>query len=143
MSAVDPEDWRRYAECRDVDPDVFFPESADLAGVKAAKAICAVCPVRAECLDHAIVTQEWYGIWGGLSARQRQRDRQAHTRQRANARDAHAIASLGPNGASATVVATALDMTWRNAFNLMKRLEFEGHVTSRREGPRLIYKAVR
>jgi WhiB family redox-sensing transcriptional regulator len=54
-----------------MDPDLFFPERGDVLGVARAKAICAACPVTAECLQFALETKEKRGIWGGLSGRER------------------------------------------------------------------------
>lgn len=58
-------DWRDRAACRGASPDLFF--SVLPADVKAAKAICAGCPVRQECLEFALHSGEEYGTWGGLS----------------------------------------------------------------------------
>lgn len=49
----------------------FFPE--DGAGVKIAKDVCALCPVREDCLDHALIFRIDHGVWGGASERQRRR----------------------------------------------------------------------
>jgi WhiB family redox-sensing transcriptional regulator len=64
-----PEDWRDLAECQYTDPDLFYPERG--CPSRSAKAICFRCPVRAECLDYAMEHNETWGIWGGLSERQR------------------------------------------------------------------------
>ena len=75
-------EWRERAACRGgVDPDLFFPAAesgaARDAQVRAAKAVCARCPVRSECLDEALVRIP-YGIAGGLTERERQRLRRTH-----------------------------------------------------------------
>ncbi|MCO1659213.1 WhiB family transcriptional regulator [Pseudonocardia sp. S2-4] len=76
-------DWRQWAECQDVDPDLFFPSSesglAYDAQVAAAKAVCARCPVQAQCLAEALVRLP-YGIAGGLTEHERRR--LAHRRGR-------------------------------------------------------------
>lgn len=64
-------DWQLDAACRGEDSSVFFhPEgergAARLARQEQAKQICASCPVRQQCLDHALAVREPYGIWGGL-----------------------------------------------------------------------------
>lgn len=64
------QDWRAQALCAQVDPEIFFPKKG--ANPAQAKAVCAMCPVRNECLEHALTHIETYGIWGGLTARQRQ-----------------------------------------------------------------------
>lgn len=61
--------WRMRAACRTADPALFFPELGESAG--AAKRICADCPVRAECLAFAVASGERFGVFGGLSERER------------------------------------------------------------------------
>lgn len=63
-------DWHTEAACRGLNPDLFYGEfnrrlTAD------AKAVCATCPVRQECLDWAVTTVETHGIWGGMSPKER------------------------------------------------------------------------
>jgi WhiB family redox-sensing transcriptional regulator len=71
------EGWWLRAECRGLTTtqrdDLFFPACGDATAP--AKAICAMCPVRAECLDYALTNGERFGIWGGLSERERRRIR--------------------------------------------------------------------
>jgi WhiB family redox-sensing transcriptional regulator len=64
-------DWFDDAACRDTDTIVFFPTSD--AQAAEAKAICASCPVREECLEHALETRPADGVWGGLTAIERHR----------------------------------------------------------------------
>lgn len=64
-----PSDWRAEALCAQVDPELFFPEQGFPS--YHARAVCARCPVAAECLDWAISHHERYGIWGGTTARER------------------------------------------------------------------------
>jgi WhiB family redox-sensing transcriptional regulator len=61
--------WRMRAACQNADPDLFFPET--LASAKAKK-ICKDCPVRQQCLAHAIEYGEEFGIWGGMTRLERQ-----------------------------------------------------------------------
>ena len=77
--------WQDLANCRGADPDLFFPERG--ASTRTAKGICRECSVRAECLEFAIVSSERFGIWGGLSERERRRIR----RQRAVAAAARKV----------------------------------------------------
>lgn len=63
--------WRQFARCLGADPELFYPSSDDAAA--AAKSICAVCPVREPCLDHAITAREKQGVWGGLTEKERRR----------------------------------------------------------------------
>jgi WhiB family transcriptional regulator, redox-sensing transcriptional regulator len=71
--AVGQLSWQDYANCRGADADLFFPERG--ASTRKAKAICNACEVKAECLDYAIVNGEKFGIWGGMSERERRRVR--------------------------------------------------------------------
>jgi Transcription factor WhiB len=54
------------AACRTADPALFFPEPGDTATEAQAIAICAACPVRAECYDAALANKEEAGVWGGV-----------------------------------------------------------------------------
>ena len=69
--------WQDQANCLGVDPDLFFPERG--ASTREAKEVCKGCIVRGECLEYALANGEKFGIWGGLSERERRRLR----RQRA------------------------------------------------------------
>jgi WhiB family redox-sensing transcriptional regulator len=69
--------WQDLANCRGADPDLFFPERG--ASTRTAKGICRECSVMNECLEFAIVSSEKFGIWGGMSERERRKIR----RQRA------------------------------------------------------------
>jgi WhiB family redox-sensing transcriptional regulator len=68
-----PEDysWQADASCRGVDAELFFPATEDEAA--AAKAICETCPVRLACLAFSIERNERFGVWGGLTERERAR----------------------------------------------------------------------
>ena len=72
--------WAAEAACRDMGPAVFYVErnsDADSSGAVAeAKAVCAGCPVRAECLAYALTSNEQHGVWGGTSVRERRKLRQ-------------------------------------------------------------------
>lgn len=63
--------WMGKALCAEVDNDLFFPEKGGTTAP--AKAICARCPVSAECLDYALTHEERFGIWGGTSERERRK----------------------------------------------------------------------
>jgi WhiB family redox-sensing transcriptional regulator len=82
--SIEPDDrsWQDYANCLGVDPDLFFPERG--ASTREAKEVCRGCVVREDCLEYALVNGEKFGIWGGMSERERRRLR----RQRALARRA-------------------------------------------------------
>lgn len=66
-------DWVGRAACRGRVGDLWFPDPGDRATHRAAVAVCEGCPVRRECLDYAQVNVIRFGIWGGLSDRDRQR----------------------------------------------------------------------
>lgn len=63
--------WQDQALCAQTDPEAFFPEKG--GSTREAKRICASCPVRIECLDYALAHDERFGIWGGLSERERRK----------------------------------------------------------------------
>ena len=68
-------DWRDRAVCAQTDPEAFFPEKG--GSTREAKRICSGCEVRAECLEYALAADERFGVWGGLSERERRRLRRA------------------------------------------------------------------
>ena len=67
------EEWKLDGVCRTVDPDLWYPENSSPSWE--AKRLCRNCPVVTECLDYALDNKEMFGIWGGLSPRERQRVR--------------------------------------------------------------------
>ena len=73
-------DWQTRANCMGVDPDLFFPERG--ASTREAKAVCRGCEVRGECLEYALAHGEKFGIWGGLSERERRRVRRQRALER-------------------------------------------------------------
>ncbi len=72
--------WRSNAACRGEDTDMFFPGRGEWQRVQAAKAICAGCPVRDECLEESLVNGDRHGIFGGTSERERRLIRGARRR---------------------------------------------------------------
>lgn len=64
-----PEPWMAEALCAQTDPEAFFPEKG--GSTRDAKALCAECPVRVQCLAFALANDEHYGIWGGLAPKAR------------------------------------------------------------------------
>jgi len=71
----DTTDWKSRANCMGVDPDLFFPERG--MSTREAKEVCRGCVVREDCLEYALANGEKFGIWGGLSERERRRIRRA------------------------------------------------------------------
>ncbi len=82
--------WQDFANCLGVDPDLFFPERG--ASTREAKEVCRGCVVRGDCLEYALLNGEKFGIWGGLSERERRRIRRQRTLARRSALGAEARA---------------------------------------------------
>jgi WhiB family transcriptional regulator, redox-sensing transcriptional regulator len=75
--------WAEDALCAQTDPESFFPDKG--GSTREAKKVCAQCFVQAECLDWALTTNERFGIWGGLSVRERRAlQKQADTERTAS-----------------------------------------------------------
>jgi len=68
---AEEDQWQERALCAQTDPEAFFPEKG--GSTREAKRICLGCEVRDECLDYALANDERFGIWGGLSERERRR----------------------------------------------------------------------
>jgi WhiB family transcriptional regulator, redox-sensing transcriptional regulator len=69
-----PAEWRWLSACRGEDPEIFFPAPRNMTTflqLARAKAVCARCPVAAECLGYALATGQEYGVWGGTSEEER------------------------------------------------------------------------
>lgn len=83
-------DWRELAACRDSDPSLFFPIGTTgpaVDQIELARAICAQCSVRDECLNYALETNQEAGVWGGYAEDDRRRLRKrwlAERRRRAS-----------------------------------------------------------
>lgn len=63
--------WQVDALCAQTDPEAFFPEKG--GSTRDAKKVCGACAVKQECLDYALSNDERFGIWGGLSERERRK----------------------------------------------------------------------
>jgi WhiB family transcriptional regulator, redox-sensing transcriptional regulator len=79
--AIGPDDaeglaWQDRALCAQTDPEAFFPEKG--GSTREAKKVCRACEVRAECLEYALEHDERFGIWGGLSERERRRTKRGY-----------------------------------------------------------------
>lgn len=68
---VPDEPWRYDAICAQIDPELWFPDKG--GSTREAKKVCLGCPSRLECLQYALDHDERFGIWGGLSERERRR----------------------------------------------------------------------
>ncbi|EID75844.1 WhiB family transcriptional regulator [Rhodococcus opacus RKJ300 = JCM 13270] len=69
-------DWRMHARCRSMDTELFFPcegegQGARIRRERAAKHVCEPCSVRTECRNHALITCEQFGVWGGTTEKDR------------------------------------------------------------------------
>jgi WhiB family redox-sensing transcriptional regulator len=71
LDAIEP--WHEQAACATYSAEVFFPPSDVPGAARAAKAICASCPVQSECLAFALDTGQPEGVWGGMDAGERRR----------------------------------------------------------------------
>ena len=69
--AMTDDQWQERALCAQTDPEAFFPEKG--GSTREAKRICMGCEVRDKCLEYALANDERFGIWGGLSERERRR----------------------------------------------------------------------
>lgn len=82
MSATDPSTWldlrdiawQADAECRNADPEAWFPERGGYTGRRAQR-VCLGCPVRVECLNYSLTIDGLAGIWGGLNESERMSER--------------------------------------------------------------------
>ena len=68
-----PPEWVADGLCAETDPEAFYPEKGGSA--REAKRVCTHCTVRAECLSYALAHDERFGVWGGLSERERRRSK--------------------------------------------------------------------
>ncbi|MGW2844406.1 WhiB family transcriptional regulator [Streptomyces sp. NPDC001274] len=74
-------DWRVRGACQGIDPELFWPKGEShpaRAQAEQAKQVCRTCQVRRQCLEWAVEAREDFGVWGGLSERER---RQVHRRK--------------------------------------------------------------
>lgn len=79
-------DWRHQSECRNEDPELFFPignTGPALFQIDAAKAICRRCAVVEDCLEWALETSQDTGVWGGMSEDERRATKRRAARTRA------------------------------------------------------------
>lgn len=75
QSTIEPDEnplgWQADSLCAQTDPEAFFPEKG--GSTREAKKICVSCEVRTQCLQYALENDERFGIWGGLSERERRK----------------------------------------------------------------------
>ena len=75
FTELDELGWHERALCAQTDPEAFFPEKG--GSTREAKRVCGSCDVRVDCLEYALSNDERFGIWGGLSERERRRLKRA------------------------------------------------------------------
>lgn len=71
ITGVTIPEWYAGALCAQTDPEAFYPKKG--GNVAVAKKVCAVCPVRAQCLEWALDTVELWGVWGGTTRLERRK----------------------------------------------------------------------
>jgi WhiB family redox-sensing transcriptional regulator len=112
-------EWQEDAVCAQTDPEAFFPEKG--GSTRDAKMVCLGCPVQDQCLQYALDNQERFGIWGGLSERERRKlqDRvgQGHGRILSEAQEQRAMDMLD-RGLTVTQVARQFAVN----FSVIRRL---------------------
>jgi WhiB family transcriptional regulator, redox-sensing transcriptional regulator len=72
---ADDQGWQARALCAQTDPEAFFPERG--GSTREAKRVCRACEVKSDCLDYALGNDERFGVWGGMSERERRRIKRA------------------------------------------------------------------
>ena len=75
FAEIDEMGWHERALCAQTDPEAFFPEKG--GSTREAKRVCGSCDVGVDCLEYALSNDERFGIWGGLSERERRRLKRA------------------------------------------------------------------
>lgn len=63
--------WAVFAACKEEQSMKFFPQNREEE--REALAICSICPVVEDCLQHALESKERFGVWGGTTERQRRK----------------------------------------------------------------------
>lgn len=117
-------EWMQSAACKGV-TGMFYPEDRDRSNFTAAKKLCRSCPVRAECLEAGM--DEVYGVWGGLSPRERSRLRRTRQDKRVHPPEVRDEAMmLARSGLSDAKVGARLGVhvrtvqTWRRMAGMQK-----------------------
>ena len=110
LDMLESEPWVQEALCAEVGPDAFFPGKGGDA--RPAKRVCFACPVREECLEYALDHDIDDGIWGGMSPRERRRERPP-ARQAFRVQRAAEIRQLSADGLGNAQIAERFAMTTR------------------------------
>ena len=75
---TEAQSFRESGACNGMDPEIFYPRRGDSPA--SAKQVCHVCPVKRQCLEYALQTDERYGIWGGASEHERRQLKRERSR---------------------------------------------------------------
>ena len=110
--------WRELAACRSTDQGVFFPERGESAGP--ARQVCSACPVRQPCLDYAITNRIAYGVWGGLTERERRVLRSSWVRALRRERD-RAIVAAETDGYTAAAIGRTFGLSRTSVTRVLSR----------------------
>ncbi len=110
--------WRELAACRGIDLEVFFPGRGESA--RPARQVCAACPVRQPCLDYAITNRIAYGIWGGLTERERRALRSRWVRATRRERD-RAILGAEAAGYAAAAIGRSFGLSRTSVSRVLAR----------------------
>ena len=100
--------WRERAACRGTDLDVFSPERGQTASP--ARLVCARCPVRQPCLEYALSNRITYGIWGGLTERERRPLQSAWVQDARRERD-RAVLAAGAAGYTTAAIGRSFGLS--------------------------------
>jgi transcription factor WhiB/Homeodomain-like domain-containing protein len=116
--------WQDRGNCRGTGADSFFPDKGMSGHTQAAeaKAACAGCPVRGQCLDYALTHRVPFGIWGGLTAFERRALLARRTTGRRTRRLDVQVGRLTRAGLTADQIATELGVTARTVTRARARL---------------------
>ena len=110
--------WRELAACRGTGLEVFFPSRGESAAP--ARQVCAACPVRQPCLDYAITNRITYGIWGGLTERERRALRSGWVRASRRERDRASVAAE-TDGYTAAAIGRTFGMSRTSVTRVLSR----------------------
>lgn len=119
-------DWQTLKACGPSTAHLFFYDGKP-GSDSAAKAVCSRCPVKADCLEHAIANREDHGVWGGMNAPERARVRRRRQRARAATRIQQAQQLLADRGeVTARDAGEALGVPPGHASNALQTLVRRG-----------------
>lgn len=110
--------WRELAACRGADLEVFFPGRGESAGP--ARRVCAGCPVWEACLDYAITNRIAYGVWGGLTGRERRALQSGWVRASRQDRD-RAVLAAGAAGFTAATIGRSFGLSRTSVIRILFR----------------------